>query len=546
MSGAADPVDDGGSDLGRLAAAHGISTTWVDDTGTTRTVSPDTVAAVVGAMLGETIAGHEDVLEALAYTDRLRRSRAIEPVVIAGSGASHRFPVRRAAAGAVLLGEDGGTLEADVDADSVVVHERLRPGLYTLTVGFEDGPQVATVVAPPDASEMPPGPRHGIGTNVAELVARPADDQGRGHVLLVDRLAELAGRHGIDCVSVPSLLPHRALGGDDRRGVLTRRGWAEWIVDVDTAPGAASMRNDWSDAGPDPDTADASHRAALERYAALVGDHPALRAELDRFLVSMPFIARYARFVALGETLSEDWRRWPAPWRSGDISHAPVDDRRELYHQVAQWQAHTQLQATIDAMAARGQRLEMHLDVGVHPHGYDYWNQPHLFSSRATIGRPPSSRSPGHNTLLPAARPSVGHADGYRSFASAVRHQLVSGLLHVPSVEAFYRTWWIPTGAEPADGTFVEQPGDELLAVMLLEAHRVGATIVAGDTPTEARPACRVAHAPPAVVHLSELVDDDPTSGRHARPVDHLLSDPAVIGAITARLGGDARPDLSR
>ncbi len=521
--------------LGQLASAHGVATSWVDDVGTVRSVARDTVTAIIGALIDETVSSDRDIDEALNSFQRHARAEIIAPVIIAEGGRLAPIELGVPGDGAILLGEDGSTRAAEIHGSSVRVTDPLEPGLYTLTVGAGGTHHVATVIAPPDDSTMGDAPAFGIGTNVSELRDRRDNDQGRGHIGLVDRFAELLGRHDITCVSVPTLLPHRLVGDGPQEGVMTRRGWADWVIDVRAAPGAAGLGADWSSARTGPDHAETCHRDALAVYADLVGDHPALRAELDRFLVKRSPAARYARFRALGETLSEDWRRWPAPWRSGDLSHAPVDERRELYHQVAQWQAATQIEAVVARLAERGQQLEMRLDIGVHPQGYDYWNQPHLFTARATTGRAPTTHSPGHNSLLPAARAAVGHSDGYRSFASAVRHQLVSGLLHVPALEAFHRSWWIPTGADPSDGTYVTQSGDELLAVVRLEAHREGATIVASASRHADVPDNRPGRTPPVVLPLREALAGNAGRDRCARPVEHVLTDPDVVGIITSR-----------
>jgi len=531
-------ADPSRSALHRLAHAHGVHTSWTDDTDTVRPVSEDTLKAVIGAVVDEPISSRRDIDEHLAAHERFTRSPSIPPVIIAPSG--HLSPIEMAhpAHGAVLLGEDASTLAATVSANTVSLSDHLTPGLYTLTVGTEAGHQIATVIATPDPSTMRDSPPFGLSAELADLRDHPDRDQGLGHTGLLGRLAELLFRHDVGVLSAGSLLPHEPIAGSNHDGPMTRRGWSDWMVDLSAAPGAPALGLDWSSRSKDSETAKTSHRRVLTVYSELVGDHPALRAELDRFLVSNPHIARYARFRALGETLSQDWRRWPAPWRSGDLASAPVDENRELYHQVAQWLADTQLRDVVSEMSARNQRLEFLLDVGVHPYGFDYWNQPHLFSTRTTSGRPPSSSAPqGTNSLLPTPRTVVARADGYRSFAAAVRHQLAGGLLHLHPPDTFHHAWWIPLGADSQHGTFVDQPGDELLAVVALEAHRVGATVVsrrgAGDPPDAI-----TGYAPPAVVKLADL-SERRTAPDHRR-IEHIMCDPQVI----ARLGA-ARDELT-
>jgi hypothetical protein len=523
--------DASGTDLDHLARLQGVDSTWVDENGSVITVGRDTLLSLVGSVMDERLANEADVREALATTERARRNEIIAPFIVAEAGKVAPIELAHHAEGAVLLGEDGSTLAGKIHGSTITIDDVLPAGLYTLTVGAAGGHHVSTVLVTPDPSEMAVPPPVGIMTDIAELRDRRDREQGAGHVGLVGRLAEVLDRHGIGCVRVPSILPRRQIEESGHEAVMTRRGWSEWIIDVAAAPGAAGQSVDWSRAGDSRDAASTAHRDALTTYSALVGDHPALRAELDRFLVSRPHVGRYARFMALGETLSEDWRRWPAPWKSGDITGAPVDERRELYHQVAQWQADVQLRRVVTAMHDRGQVMEMLLEVAVHPHGYDYWHQPHLFSTTATIGRPPSRRGPSTNTHAPAIRSSFAHTDGYRSFASTVRHQLTGGLLHLPSLEEFQRSWWIPVGAEPSEGGYVRLIHEELLAIVRLEAHRAGAMVVMSDSRNTDLVTPFVRRSP-AVTKISKLGSEEMTDGRFRRPLEHVLSEPGLVSSL--------------
>jgi len=518
--------------LHRLADAHGVHTSWTDDAGTLHPVSEETLKAVVGAVVNDTISSARDVDEQLAACERSTRTPRIPPVIIAPSGHLAPIEMEHPPQGAVLLGEDASTLAASVRGNAVLLQDHLTPGLYTLTVGAESGHQIATVIATPKPADMKDPPPFGVSAELAGLRDHPDRDQGLGHTGLLGLFAKMLSRHDVGVLGAGSLLPHEPIAGSTHDGPMTRRGWSEWMVDLSAAPGAPALGLDWSSRSDAYETARTCHRRVLTVYSELVGDHPALRAELDRFLVSNPHIARYARFRALGETLSQDWRRWPAPWRTGDLASAPVDEGRELYHQVAQWLADTQLRRVVSEMSARSQRLEFLLDVGVHPYGFDYWNQPHLFSARATSGRPPSSSAPqGTNSLLPTPRTNLARADGYRSFAAAVRHQLAGGLLHLHPADTFHHAWWIPLGADSEHGTFVDQPGDELLAVVALEAHRVGATVVSrrsADDPPDAI----AGYKPPAMVKLTELLE--PGTEPDRRRIEHIMCDPQVIARLAA------------
>ena len=51
-------------------------------------------------------------------------------------------------------------------------------------------------------------------------------------------------------------------------------------------------------------------------------------------------------------------------------------------------------------------------------------------------------------------------------------------------VLGLFRLWWVPDGAEPADGTYVRYDHEALVGILALEAHRAGAVVVGEDLGT--------------------------------------------------------------
>ncbi|MFA9566268.1 MAG: 4-alpha-glucanotransferase, partial [Acidimicrobiales bacterium] len=175
--------------------------------------------------------------------------------------------------------------------------------------------------------------------------------------------------------------------------------------------------------------------------------------------------------------------------RNGTLTDAHVDPDEERFHLVAQQAMRAQL-ARLAPPNDPGPLLGLDLAVGVHPDGYDVWSRQALFAPGMSVGAPPDAGFPsGQNWGFPPLLPEASRAESHRYFAASVAHQAgLAGVLRVDHVMALRRLYWIPSGADLAEGTYVHYPLEELFAVLSVESHRHRCAIVGenlGTVPPE-------------------------------------------------------------
>ncbi|HEY7846944.1 MAG TPA: 4-alpha-glucanotransferase [Candidatus Limnocylindria bacterium] len=199
-----------------------------------------------------------------------------------------------------------------------------------------------------------------------------------------------------------------------------------------------------------------------------------------------PDLRRWALFAALSELHGPGWRTWPEELRDPE-SHAVRREGRRLADRIA---FHAWLQRLLDRqLAAAGDELRLigDLPIGFDPGGFDAWVWQAMLGT-ASLGAPPDVFNPaGQRWGLPPFVPGRLRLAGYRPFADTVRAAMAhAGGLRVDHVLGLFRQWWVPDGAEPADGAYVSQATDELLAVLAIEAERADAVVIGEDLGTVA------------------------------------------------------------
>jgi hypothetical protein len=468
---------DPSSPLGQLASAASLDIASADR-------DRDIVTAVLEDLFDVSIRTDHDVAE---VSDYLRRRQPVDDVYVAWDGRLGAIEVTGRLDGAVLVDENGTSIAATISGATLHFAEPLSYGMHTLSVGVDGRESLSTVISAPRTLPLPDPGLWGVFASTFAL--RGSEDLGVGDFSALRELADAVHQLGGDFVATLPVLPVYLDAPIDISPFtpISRTAWNELHVDLSLAPGAEAIADVVIDTpATTPRLVDYPQvarqlRASLATYARVVRDHPALRGELDRFLVSNPDIARYARFRSLGETLSRDWRRWPAPWRYGDLSSAPVDADIELMHQVGQWLAFRQMDELIGEVRDRGQRLQLELPVASHPNGFDVWREQRLHMSRTRVHEPPDGSAPGLAWGHLGVRPDRDRRRGHRAFGAAVRHHAQGGFLRIDQISALWRSWLVPDGADISAGVYLHQPAEEFLAIVCLECHRTNAIVVAGN-----------------------------------------------------------------
>jgi len=269
---------------------------------------------------------------------------------------------------------------------------------------------------------------------------------------------------------------------------------------------------------------------------------PGRRAGLAAYRAGTAGLERYATFCALQHVHGHDWRAWPAAYRHpGRPEVAEFGDRHGdevSYHAWLQWLLDQQLAAVVPGPDRLGVLND--LAIGFAPDGFDAWSFQDELAAGITVGAPPDPLGPhGQDWGLPAFVPDRLAAGGYGPFAQTIRAGMAHAAgLRIDHVMGLFRLFWIPDGAEPAEGTYVRYPADDLLGVLALESEAAGALVVGEDLGT-VEPGVRERLAAEGVLsYRLAWFEQGPDGGRRlppAGPGRHHHPRPADRGRLLQR-----------
>jgi 4-alpha-glucanotransferase len=492
-----------------LAVLYGIETRHVDGLVREVEVGRDTLLAllrVLGAPL-ESPAEAEDA--ARRRLEELAR-RVVEPVVVRWEGSELALPVFRRVDGPLawtLTLEDGEVLRGEIavsalPADSWTVRldlgAELPVGYHRLELESRGWSAATKVIsAPVQAHQGAEGRLWGAVLPLHALRSR--ESWGIGDLSDLGRLADWAAGLGASAIASLPLLP-TFLGrpfDPSPYAPLSRRFWHEIYLDPRRLPGferSVEARRIASSADflAEVEALEAGRWVDYRRALALKlrvcrelagdcfrrgGEEEAL---VRRYAAGKPLAAAYAAFRAVNDRLGEGWQGWPERQRDGRLEEGDFAPEDRWLHLWMQWALDSQLGAIAAAAERAGAPLYLDFPLGVHAGGFDVWHDRDLFAQGASAGAPPDSLFRGGQEWgLPPLLPERLRTAGYDYLIDCLRHHLApAGLLRIDHVMQLHRLYWVPAGLPAAQGAYVRQPAEELLAVLCLESARHATAIV--------------------------------------------------------------------
>jgi 4-alpha-glucanotransferase len=114
--------------------------------------------------------------------------------------------------------------------------------------------------------------------------------------------------------------------------------------------------------------------------------------------------------------------------------------------------------------------------------GSDLWAYREFYVNGCRVGAPPDDFSPnGQDWAFPPPNTCAHHDNAYELYRESIRKIVAhGGALRIDHVMRLIRLFWIPDGADPAQGIYVRDNAEDLLHILALESVR-NANIIVGE-----------------------------------------------------------------
>ncbi len=491
--------------LARLAAAHGVATSYEDWAGDEVVVEAPAVQAALAA-LGVPADGPEQVEAALREVADAPWRRALPPALVVRQGCPGTVDVRGDVEVRLVLegGEERVLPVPDEVAERHGDAALRRLVLPELPLGWhrlEAGGDTCVLVVAPASVGLPPGLDRTWGWMVQLYALRSAGSWGVGDYADLRTVVEHTAAQGGGVVLANPL--HAETPGvpvnPSPYSPSSRRFRSPLWLRVEDVPEHATATDEVRarvaalrpPTDPDRVLRDPAWQAKTAALELLWPGHreaelAAFRSELGQALEDV------ALFCALAERHGRPWQDWPDGLRRPDGPDVAAA-REELADRVSFWcwvqlLVDEQLAAVGAAAEAAGMPVGVvhDLAVGVDAGGADAWALQDALALSTTVGAPPDSfNQQGQDWGLPPWRPDRLREMGYAPYRELVRGVLRhAGGVRIDHVMGLFRLWWVPAGASAAQGTYVSYDADAMVGVLALEAVRAGALVVGEDLGT--------------------------------------------------------------
>lgn len=541
--------------LRRLAEAAGVAAKWEDAEGKPKTVEPEVLRHVLGA-LGLPAQNDREAKESLATLKREQQS--CPPLVTAVVGQPVRIPGIHAGDSNFELHLEGGdrttgtarrvadgTLELPAIGKSG--YHRLALGDLSLTVAVAP----ARCVSVDEVIGVPGARPWGLAAQLYSL-RRQAESKlpfvgGMGDFTALAELARRAAARGADALAISPV--HAMFSADTRRyspyapssrlflnvlyadplDVFSPQAVSQALRRLHMGPRLLELEKqdliDWPEVG--------RHRLALLRDLFMGFPGNASPESQKAFRKFREEAGNALEQHAIFETLhavhlaggAPGWQQWPRELRSPDSREVAVfaaSNTQEIrFHAFLQWLADRGLAGAHKAARDAGMRIGLvgDLAVGTDPGGSHAWSRQAEIITGLSPGAPPDTYNPnGQAWGLTAFAPRALRQHGFHAFIEMLRASLAhAGGLRVDHALGLARMWLVPEGTDPKDGAYVTYPFDDMVRLIALESARHNAIIMAenlGTVPADFNDRIESAGMLGMSVLWFERTDDEPPGFR--------------------------------
>lgn len=231
------------------------------------------------------------------------------------------------------------------------------------------------------------------------------------------------------------------------------------------------------------------------------------------------------------------WVCWPPAFREAGSPEVVAFEREQIerveFFEYLQWQCDAQLAAVASHARALGMPLGLYRDVavGVNEGGSETWGRPGLYGLGMSAGAPPEAYNPaGQSWGLPPMVPSRLREQAYAPFSELLRENMRhAGALRLDHAMALQRLFWVPSGADAREGTYVSYPFEDLLNVLALESVR-NQCLVIGEDLGNVPEGFRETVASRGVLSYCPLYFERNAQGRFPAPGEWRANALAVVG----------------